>query len=209
MIAKSRVAPQKIVTIPRLELTAAVLSVKMSQFLREELDIEIAEEHFWTDSKVVLGYINNEAQRFHVFVANRVQAIKNATSPKQWHYVSSEDNPADHASRGLSANGIVSSIWLRGPLFLWEKELELKATVEPSLKLGDSEVGATTSLCTTGREMATKASLVKTLTERFSSWYTVVSVVARIQRLSEGVKGTQPPSVEERQRAENSILKLV
>ena len=61
IMAKSRVAPTKVTTIPRLELTAAVISVKTSNVLKEELGYADAKEYFWTDSKVVIGYINNEA----------------------------------------------------------------------------------------------------------------------------------------------------
>ena len=76
IFGKSRVAPVKYVSIPRLELTAATLSVKISDMLRRELDIPVASEEFWTDSQVVLGYVSNEARRFKSFVANRVQFIR-------------------------------------------------------------------------------------------------------------------------------------
>lgn len=79
LMAKSRVAPLKVTTIPRLELTAAVVSVAVNDMLREE----------------VLGYINNEARRFHTFVANRVQRIHRSTTPEQWRYIPSDENPAD------------------------------------------------------------------------------------------------------------------
>ena len=76
IIGKSRVAPLKHVTIPRLELVAALVSVKISALLQRELEYENVTEWFWTDSKIVLGYIANNARRFHVFVANRVQQIR-------------------------------------------------------------------------------------------------------------------------------------
>lgn len=66
VIAKARVAPTKVTSIPRLELSAAVVATRLSGMLRCELDMGIDEELFWTDSRVVLGYINNEARRFHV-----------------------------------------------------------------------------------------------------------------------------------------------
>ena len=72
VMVKSRVAPLKPVTIPRLELTAAVCSVRISQQIHRELEYRIDEDLYWTDSKVVLGYLNNESKRFHVYVANRV-----------------------------------------------------------------------------------------------------------------------------------------
>ena len=80
LLGKARVTPLKPVTIPRLELTAALVSVKVSQTLQEELEYDEMNEFFWTDSKVVLGYINNDARRFHTFVANRVQQIRDHTS---------------------------------------------------------------------------------------------------------------------------------
>ena len=63
-------------TIPRLELTAAVVAIRTSDMLRNELEIQDLRDYFWTDSTVVLGYINNDARRFHVFVAKRIQRIK-------------------------------------------------------------------------------------------------------------------------------------
>ena len=62
IFGKSRVAPVKYVSIPRLELTAATLSVKMSKMLREELGIDIGSEVFWTKSQIVLGYKNNDSR---------------------------------------------------------------------------------------------------------------------------------------------------
>ncbi|XP_045076512.1 uncharacterized protein LOC121564685 isoform X2 [Coregonus clupeaformis] len=84
VMGKARVAPTKVTTIPRLELSAAVVAARTSVVLRKELEIDGLQEHFWTDSKVVLGYINNDARRFHVFVANRIQRIKSTTDSKQW-----------------------------------------------------------------------------------------------------------------------------
>ena len=118
VMGKSRVSPIKTVTVPRLELTAAVLSVKMSSFLQTELDLKIEREVFWTDSREVLGYIKNETKRFHVFVANRVRQIRDESLPLQWRHVSTKDNPADTASRGLKVEQIEASKWLSGPDFL-------------------------------------------------------------------------------------------
>ena len=120
VLGKARVTPLRQVSIPRLELTAAVLSVKMSSLLRHELKYDNIAEYFWSDSKVVLGYIANEARRFHVFVGNRVQQIRDVTEVDQWNYVQTKDNPADCASRGLTADSLVnSSTWFSGPQFLW------------------------------------------------------------------------------------------
>ena len=109
VMAKSRVTPLKPVTVPRLELTAAVVSTKISSLLQKELNYQDMQEFFWTDSRVVLGYISNEARRFNTFVANRVQAIRDHACPEQWRCVDTKDNPADDASRGLGANELIRS----------------------------------------------------------------------------------------------------
>ena len=84
LIGKVRVSPLKYVSIPRLEPAAATLSVKIALLLRGELDIEISKEYFWTDSKVVLGYIDNSSKRFKIFVANRIQFICDLSDVAQW-----------------------------------------------------------------------------------------------------------------------------
>ena len=91
-------------SIPRLELTTATLSVKISKMLQKELDAELTcnmTEYYWTDSTVVLGYINYDLKRFKVFVANCIQLIRAHIGLKQWHYVNTANKPADYASRCL------------------------------------------------------------------------------------------------------------
>ena len=109
VMGKARVTPLKPITIPRLELTAALVSVKVSEMFQHELEYDEITEVFWTDSKVVLGYISNDARRFHVFVANRVQQIRDHTSASQWKYIDTKNNPADDASRCLTAKELVHS----------------------------------------------------------------------------------------------------
>ena len=84
IFGKSRVAPVKYVSIQKLELTAATLSVKISMMLKEEWGIRITSDSFWADSQVVLGYINSESQRFKVSVASRMQFIRDHTDVQQW-----------------------------------------------------------------------------------------------------------------------------
>lgn len=67
---KARVPPTKITTVPRPALSAAVVTGRTSDLLKKDVEIDNLKEFFWTDLKVVFGYINNDAKRFHVFVAN-------------------------------------------------------------------------------------------------------------------------------------------
>nr|CAB3263160.1 uncharacterized protein LOC104265735 [Phallusia mammillata] len=123
LLGKSRLAPIHTVSIPRLELTAAVLAVKMDGFLRRELGCPDCESTFWTDSMSVLMSIRNSTKRFETFVANRLAKIDSGSRSEQWRHVPSKLNPADDASRGLSVKKMVNNnVWLTGPRFLWGDE---------------------------------------------------------------------------------------
>ena len=123
VMGKSRVAPIKETTIPRLELSAAVVATRLERMIRNESDIKIDRSIFWTDSTCVLSYLTSTSKRFKTFVANRVSTIRETSSPSQWRYVNSAQNPADDASRGLSAEALLKNQrWLRGPEFLWKSE---------------------------------------------------------------------------------------
>lgn len=205
VMAKARVAPSKVTSIPRLELAAAVVSAKVSVLLKGELDMKIDQEFFWTDSQVVLGYINNDARRFHIFVANRVQLIRDNSDPSQWYYVETSENPADHASRGLHASDIHSTNWLRGPKFLWERELHLTPSTPAELLVGDPEVKTIQVLATEAKNCN---DILKRLSQ-FSSWTTLVKVVARIKRLRSKQKHSEHVTVEEREKAAEAVIKIV
>ena len=84
LMGKARVAPVKSMKIPRLELTAATVSVRVGEMIAKELDEPAESKTYWTDSTTVLNYIRNNKKRFHVFVANRVQTIRDATNSNQW-----------------------------------------------------------------------------------------------------------------------------
>lgn len=187
VMVKARVSPTKLTTIPRLELTAAVVSVSVGNMLREELCYD-AKEYFWTDSKVVLGYINNDARHFHTFVTNRVQKIRQSTSPKQWFYVPSEVNPADSASRGVTVSELIESSWFTGPTFLWKNELPTPQTAELDLAIGDPEVRKVQTLLT---KVTDTTSLAERLC-KFSSWSKVVKAVAHLIRRARQIKSNAP-----------------
>ena len=85
LIGKSRLASLKAITIPRMELSAAVVATRLDTMMRQELDIPATESEsvFWTDSTCVLSYIQNESRRFQTFVANRISKIRDVSEPTQ------------------------------------------------------------------------------------------------------------------------------
>lgn len=107
IIGKSRVTPLKQTTIPRLELTAATVAVRTDKMLKSELEIPIDETNVWTGSMAVIRYIRNTSSRFQTFVANRLAVIREGSVPDEWKYINTKRNPADLASRGMSANDIL------------------------------------------------------------------------------------------------------
>jgi hypothetical protein len=83
VMGKSRLVPIKSVTIPVMELSAAVMAVKLDKMCQAELSLPVDETLFWTDSTCVLKYLENEDKRFQTFVANRIAVIREASSLEQ------------------------------------------------------------------------------------------------------------------------------
>ena len=210
LIGKSRVTPIKPVTVPRLELSAAIVSAKIAAMMRKELEFEAFEEHFWTDSRVVLGYLKNASKKFHVFVANRVTTILENTSDEQWRYVASKDNPADDASRGLSASKVNSSNrWFHGPKFLhnpresWlsHKEAFTVKDNDPEVKRDNIKVNFASI------SKKNDDDVFSTLLTRISCWHKLKRVVAIM--LIWRKKGSKRIEISDLQKAEVFILRSV
>ena len=89
----------KSVTVPRLELSAAVVATRLNKMMLHELDVTVDQFFFWTDNFVFILHANQD-QRFQTFVANRIASIREGSQPGQWKYVDTGSNIADDASRG-------------------------------------------------------------------------------------------------------------
>jgi len=134
--AKTKVAPLTSCSIPRLELMAAVVALRMGLAAARALNIPGCDLHFWTDSMNVLWWIRNHSRTYKPFVANRVGEIQAASNPDQWRYVPTKLNPADFASRGLpAARLIVEELWWNGPEFLCRDEDSWPHTAIPTQNL--------------------------------------------------------------------------
>ena len=115
--------PTKFVSIPRLELAVAALSIKVSVMLIKELTIHSKiKEYFWTDCQIVLSYINNNSKRFKILWQREVSLSKK-TQTSVWMNIESKSNLADDTSCGLSPyNQEKVKHWIKGPEFLWKDE---------------------------------------------------------------------------------------
>ncbi|XP_064638304.1 uncharacterized protein LOC135494320 [Lineus longissimus] len=141
VMAKGRTAPSVFVSVPRLELQAAVVASRVDRHIRRELDLEVDRVAFWTDSRIILQYIRNESMRFKTYVANRVTEIRDSSRPDQWRHVPGKDNPADDISRGQSVEVFMKNKrWFKGPDFLQEREENWPVTDVGPLPAADPEI---------------------------------------------------------------------
>lgn len=110
--SKTKVSPLASTSIPRLELMAAVLALRMGTNIAIPLDIKQSSINFWSDSMNVLHWIRGRSRAYKPFVANRIGEIQMSTNPDQWRHIRSEQNPADLASRGLTASRLINeTLW--------------------------------------------------------------------------------------------------
>ncbi|XP_033222634.1 uncharacterized protein LOC117176490 [Belonocnema kinseyi] len=117
--SKSRVAPMKQITIPKLELCAAFLLANLFTSTCKSLKLKVNKIQLWSDSTIALHWINSPSYTLNTFVANRVSEIQTFTDPHDWRHAPTHENPADLISRGQSPHEfLVNKFWQHGPQWL-------------------------------------------------------------------------------------------
>lgn len=119
VMAKSRLAPLKRPTIPRLELLACTIGARLSNYIVEKLNLPSSQSVLWSDSTTALAWINRNDQ-WGTFVGNRVKEIRELTNDMTWNHVPGIFNPADLPSRGCTPLHLVESRWWEGPEWLYQ-----------------------------------------------------------------------------------------
>ncbi len=175
VLGKAKLSPRPEPSIPRLELCGAVLAVEMAEHILDELDHKPNAVKFYCDSKVVLGYIYNQSRRFFVYVHNRVQRIRQSTSPDQWSYVPTVQNPADLATRSVVASQLNDTIWFTGPSFLYQSPQEQPCE---SFKMVNPDTDAEVRPCVTSFATRAERILFSERFQRFSTWESLLRAVS-------------------------------
>ncbi|XP_058455592.1 uncharacterized protein LOC131432955 [Malaya genurostris] len=230
VMSRSKVAPLKQLSIPRLELQGAVLGARLAQTVQQNHSLRISKQFFWTDSQTVLSWIRSDQRRYKQFVGFRIGEIMSLTKLTEWCWVPTKLNVADQLTKwGKDLELLSDSSWVRGPNFLYEKEEDWPRKSMPPANTAE-ELRVHLLL----HDVAVAESLLDF--RRFSKWTVLVRTMATVYRFisncrrkakglptetlrsTEGQKPTTtkkairsirvPLRQEEYQKAERSVLKM-
>ncbi|XP_055621991.1 uncharacterized protein LOC129765604 [Toxorhynchites rutilus septentrionalis] len=174
--AKTKVAPLKHLSIPRMELQAAVLGPRLMRFILESHTVTITERYMWSDSTTVLAWLRADPRKYKQYVACRIGEILEQTDVNEWWWVPSKNNPADYATKWGSGPSVdVKGAWFQGPSFLY-----LPMEGWPKQKVPLPMVEEEFRPCKVHVEAAVPTAVIDC--ERFSKWERLLRATAYVHR---------------------------
>ncbi|XP_074032901.1 uncharacterized protein [Leptinotarsa decemlineata] len=209
--ARTRVSPIKPLSIPRLELQAALIGSRLGSSLKSVLNLKIDDTIYWTDSKTVLYWIRSEARRFKMFVAQRLGEIQELTNTCDWRYVGTKENVADEATKQYSKMDFSPDCrWLKGPEFLYMTAEFWPVEEKFRTNNNGQEVDLEENNVLVHVNMNDKGNVVTTDPNKFSKWQKLLRSTAWIYRFIQNCKTRAKTSgeleVSELNQAEKNLL---
>ncbi|XP_064486080.1 uncharacterized protein LOC135398624 [Ornithodoros turicata] len=182
VMSKSRVAPLKKMSLPRMELMGAVVAARLSNYIIKTLPPPDLAIHLWSDSTVTLHWITGNANRWTRFVANRVSEIQQLTDPANWSHCPGKENPADLLTRGQRPDALLrSQVWWSGPQ--WLQIPQSQWLLEPSVPANVEDYSAEERKSMKIRKVVTKPVSCRILRiESYSSLTRVTRITAWVKR---------------------------
>lgn len=198
--------PLKGSTIPRLELNGALLLAELAHRVAESWQINTHQFKLWTDSTIVLGWLNSQISRLKTYVANRIAQIMDVTEINQWNHIGTHENPADIPSRGLGPRELLEAkLWWKGSTWLEknEKDWILNPIVNANEEL--SEVRKVKLVLVANNS-------VNDILELYSEWNQMIRGVAWLtiysKFLRKKINGPQSLRIHDLNEARKTVLRM-
>lgn len=216
--SKSRVAPLKKLSLPRLELSAALLLANLFESIIHALRrLNIEKTILWSDSTIAIHWIRSSPHTLKTFESNRVNKIQEITSNCEWRHIRSEHNPADLISRGLTPKEILNNtLWFNGPVWIDEREENWPVSIiksHESSKKQETLVNLAYNNNNDRKGEMFVSDIEKTLFKQTNSFAKILRIIAYCQRFVDikirkmELNGILSP--DELNRAMNCVIKII